>query len=168
MYFTKLIILCNVGFMNKSVNEFTDLTNLHTYQAGVIQTQAHRKLKKEVTNFLKPYGLTMMEWFALGLINDAQESGARLTEISSKLQTTLPYTTNLVNGLMFKGYLTRGIDKNDSRAKILRLEPAIQNKCNEIEINIREKMKELIYSKIKPTELATYLKVLYLIANVKD
>lgn len=153
--------------MNKSINYPNDkgLSGISTYRAGVIQSQAHRKLKKEVTSFLKPHGLTMMEWFGLGLIRDCGNEGIRLTKLSSDLQTTLPYTTNLVNGLMFKGYITRDTDTTDNRAKILKLTPGTEKKCKEIESDLRKKMRILIYSNIKPDELTTYVKVLYQIAN---
>ncbi len=153
--------------MNKSTNsenKFT-LTDIPTYQAGVVQSQAHRKLKKEVTEYLKPHGLSMMEWFALGLIKDAKNSEMRMTKLAEDLQTTLPYTTNLVNGLMYKGYVTRNHDDSDSRAKILKLVPGVDKKCNEIEYDLRKKMRDLIYSNITPKELSIYVKVLYQIAN---
>jgi DNA-binding MarR family transcriptional regulator len=153
--------------MNKSTNQSNsfNLSDITSYQAGVIQSQAHRKLKKQVTNFLKPHGITMMEWFALGLIKDSQDKGMRLTELAGQLQTTLPYTTNLINGLMHKGYLTRTTDKNDSRAKFLRLVPGVEETCNTIERNLREKMRQLIYADITPNELSIYIKVLFTIAS---
>lgn len=153
--------------MNKSTNlsdSFT-LANIATYQAGVIQSQAHRKLKKEVTEFLKPHRLSMMEWFALGLIKDRLSTGMRMTELASELQTTLPYTTNLVNGLMYKNYVTRNLDNSDSRAKILKLAPGVDKKCDAIEADLRKKMRDLIYANISPKDLNIYVKVLYQIAN---
>ncbi len=153
--------------MSKSTNftENFNLGSISTYQAGVVQSQAHRILKKEVSNFLKPYGLTMMEWFALGLIKDSSTAGIRLTQLSGQLQTTLPYTTNLINNLMNKGFIVRGSDKDDSRAKPLQLAPGIDKKCNGIETDLREKMRQLIYADISPKDLSIYVKVLYQIAN---
>lgn len=153
--------------MNKSTNNSNDLSLslISTYQAGVIQSQAHRKLKKEVTNFLKPHGLTMMEWFALGLIKDSSPKGLSLTKLSALLQTTLPYTTNLINGLTYKGYITRNSDKTDSRAKTLLMVPTFLESFNSIENDLRKQMRLLIYDQITPAELNTYIKVLYKIAN---
>lgn len=150
--------------MNKSTDNF-NLGLISTYQAGVVQSQAHRRLKKEVSEFLKPFGLTMMEWFALGLIKDSEHTGIRLTELSAELQTTLPYTTNLINGLMYKGFINRQSDGGDNRAKNLKLAPGIADKCEEIEKDLRAKMRLLIYSNISAKDLNTYVKVLYLIAN---
>jgi len=150
--------------MNKSTENF-NLSKISTYQAGVIQSQAHRILKKEISNYLSPYGLTMMEWFALGLIKDSEQTGLRMTELASELQTTLPYTTNLINSLMNKGFITRNSVKSDSRVKHLKLSPGINKKCEKIESSLRENMRSLIYSKIQPADLKTYIKVLYLIAN---
>jgi DNA-binding MarR family transcriptional regulator len=153
--------------MTKSINfsKNFNLAHISTYQAGVVQSQAHRKLKKEVSNFLRPYGLTMMEWFALGLIKDSQHTGLRLTELSNQLQTTLPYTTNLINSLMYKGFILRNSDKEDNRAKQLKLAPGVVEKCNKIEKDLRDKMRDLIYSNISPEDLSAYVKVLYQIAN---
>jgi DNA-binding MarR family transcriptional regulator len=165
--FTKLILIWYTGVMNKSNNSSKNfnLSHISTYQAGVVQSQAHRKLKKEVSSFLKPHGLTMMEWFALGLIKDSQDSGLRLTELSNQLQTTLPYTTNLTNNLMYKGFILRNSDRDDSRAIQLTLAPGIDKKCNEIEKDLRDRMRDLIYGSILPKDLSAYVKVLYQIAN---
>jgi len=150
--------------MNKST-ENLNLSKISTYQAGVVQSQAHRILKKEVSSYLVPYGLTMMEWFALGLIKDSEQTGLRMTELANELQTTLPYTTNLINSLMNKGFITRNSDISDNRAKHLKLAPGISKKCEQIESSLREDMRLLIYSNIQPADLRTYIKVLYLIAN---
>lgn len=107
----------------------------------------------------------MMEWFALGLIKDSQDSGLRLTELSNQLQTTLPYTTNLTNNLMYKGFILRNSDRDDSRAIQLTLAPGIDKKCNEIEKDLRDRMRDLIYGSILPKDLSAYVKVLYQIAN---
>lgn len=153
--------------MNKSTKNFT-LGHISSYQAGVVQSQAHRKLKKEVSDFLKPHGLSMMEWFALGLIMDSEHTSLRLTELSNELQTTLPYTTNLINSLMNKGFVIRNTDTSDYRAKHLTLAPGVAKKCEAIEIDLRQKMRLLIYQNISPKDLSTYVKVLYLIANNKE
>jgi DNA-binding MarR family transcriptional regulator len=153
--------------MNKSRNypENFNLAQISTYQAGVVQSQAHRRLKKEVSSFLKPHGLSMMEWFAIGLVRDSEHSGIRLTELADQLQTTLPYTTNLVNGLMYKGFIERNSDKSDARAKQLKVSESVIKKCDDIENDLRDKMRDLIYSNITPEDLSTYIKVLYIIAS---
>lgn len=149
-------------------DQVLNLSLINTYQSGVIQTQVHRKLKKEFSNFLKPHDLTMMEWFALGLIKDAGNAGLRLTELSKNLQTTLPYTTNLINSLMYKRFVIRDSDNEDSRAKKISLVAGVGKKCDNIEADLRKKMKTFIYGNISPKELSTYIKVLYKIANGTD
>lgn len=146
-------------------NDHLDLGVISTYKAGVVQSQAHRKLKKAVADFLKPHNLTMMEWFVLGLIKDAGEDGIRMSDLSNELQTTLPYTTNLINHLTNKGFVSRRTDTSDSRSKILSLSPEMVETCNKIEIDLRENMRKLIYSNISPDDLSTYVKVLYKIAE---
>lgn len=142
-----------------------DLGAISTYKAGVLQSQAHRKLKKAMADFLKPHNLTMMEWFTLGLIKDAGEHGIRMSDLSNELQTTLPYTTNLINHLSSKGFVSRRADESDSRSKLLTLTPNVSDTCDKIEISLRENMRKLIYSNISPDDLSTYIKVLYKIAE---
>lgn len=153
--------------MNKSIRNSAagNLSAISTYQAGVVQSQAHRKLKKAVASFLLPHGLTMMEWFALGLIKDAGESGLSTTALAAALQTTLPYTTNLINHLVNKGFVLRQTHSKDSRSKILRIDPEVIKMCEAIEIDLRENLRKLIYANISPEELQIYVKVLYKIAQ---
>jgi DNA-binding MarR family transcriptional regulator len=160
-------MLLYMNLSNKSVPNFDTLAMISTYQSGVIQSRAYRRLKKEVSAYLKPHNLTMMEWFVVGFIYDAQAKGIRITELASSLQTTLPYITNVVNTLALKGFVTRG-GAEDNRSKIIHLTPSARKACPIIEEDLRVSMRKLIYENIDPEDFKAYIKVLYQLANQKD
>src|SRR5690349_9130419 len=96
--------------MNKSTNlqnTSIDLSSITTYESGVIQSTAYRVLSKCVTDILKKHGLTMMQWFVLGTIYGAGTGGIRITDLSKKVDTGLPFLTNLINLLETKGLVHR-------------------------------------------------------------
>ncbi|MDQ2973537.1 MAG: hypothetical protein M3Q79_03590, partial [bacterium] len=77
------------------------------------------------------------------------------------LDTTLSFLTHTVNLLESKGILTRATHTEDNRAKIVLVSKSFRPKCQEIENDLREQLRESLYSKISPEELRVYVKVLY-------
>lgn len=144
-----------------------DLRKLSTYQAGIMQSSAHRALGVFVTRLLQPHGLTMMQWFVLGLIHDAGKTGMRMTTLAEQLNTTMAFVTNHINRLESMGLVTRTVDAIDTRARIVKLEPAARKKVEKIETELRAGMREGVYSLVSTEELLTYLKVLSKFAAIE-
>lgn len=142
------------------------LAEVTTYQSGVVQSAAIRKLNRFTGEFLEEYDLTTMEWFIIGTVYDAGKKGISLTNLKQKLGTTMPFITTSVNTLLKKGVLTKSADKNDARTKIVAITPSYQPTCIEIEKYLRTKMRELFYSNITPEELRTYVTVLYKMSDL--
>lgn len=143
-----------------------DLGNITTYESGVVQSTAYRILSKHVTEILKKHEVTMMQWFVLGTIYSAGTGGIRLTDLAKKVDTGLPFLTNLINLLETKNMVHRVSNLDDSRSKFVVVTPDFSRKCRTIEVDLREGMRKNLYQHISADDLATYIKVLYQIAAI--
>jgi DNA-binding MarR family transcriptional regulator len=143
------------------------LSDLTTYQSGVVQSAAHRNLRKFTDDCLKDHGLTTMQWFIVGTVYDAGDKGVRITELSKTIDTTLGFLTNSINLLESRGILERLDHASDSRSKMVVVSRSFRPKCQQIESDLRTKMRRSIYSKISPDELFIYIKVLYKLAELE-
>lgn len=144
-----------------------DLSNITTYQAGVAQSSAYRNLNKLFSAMLKEHELTSMQWFVLGTIYDAGHEGIQLTQLSTKLQTGLPFITNTINLLESKGMVQRRGSPTDSRSKMVLITDAYIPVCEKIEDDLRNKMRGTVYADISREELQTYIKVLVQLSQLK-
>lgn len=147
-----------------------DISQISTYQSGVAQAAAHRLINRVVTDYLLAYGLTPMQWFAIGYIYDAGRDGMRVSDLARTLGTTLPYITNKIIVLESKGLVRKVTHKGDSRIKMLTISPSYASTVKEIEAGLRERLRNELYSSdnISRDELQTYIKVLYKIINGKN
>ncbi len=154
--------------MSKSTPNSTtlELADVTTYQSGVIQSAAIRKLNRFIASFLEAYDLTTMEWFIIGTVYDAGDDGLSLTDLKNKLGTTMPYITNSVKSLLAKNVLVKSLDADDARTKIVSISLNYRPTCVDIEQYLRAKMRELFYRNITPEELKTYVNVLYKMSDL--
>lgn len=142
-----------------------DLSSITTYESGVVQSTAYRVLGKKVTQLLKKYDISMMQWFVLGTIYGAGTGGIRLTDLAEKVDTGLPFLTNLINLLETKGMVSRVSNREDSRSKFVVVTPEYLRKCKTIEADLRDGLRKSLYTHISPEDLRVYIKVLYQIAS---
>ena len=150
--------------MNKS-NEFTnkDISLITTYQSGIAQASAHRVINRVVSDYLIRYDITAMQWFIIGYVHDAGEAGVTLTELGHVLGTSFPYTTNTINLLESKGFISKKTHSEDSRTKLVTVNKEYEDMVNDIEEGLREELRKTLYStdNISREELQTYIRVLY-------
>lgn len=137
------------------------LGDITTYQSGVVQSNAQRVIRSFTNTYLIDHNLTTMQWFIIGTLLDAGQSGMRLTDLAQSVTTTLGYLTNTLNLLEAKGMITRTTDETDSRTKLVAVAESFLPKCTEIEQDLRKKMRKTIYASITPEELTIYIQVLY-------
>ncbi len=142
------------------------MSTITTYESGVVQSSAYRVLSKHVTEILKKHDVSMMQWFVLGTIYSAGTGGIRLTDLAKKVDTGLPFLTNLINLLETKGMVHRVSNLDDSRSKFVVVTPDFSRKCRTIEADLREGMRKSLYKDILPGDLAIYVKVLYQLAAI--
>lgn len=140
-----------------------DISRITTYQSGVAQAAAHRLINRVVTDFLLAYGLTPMQWFAIGFVYDTGTAGIRPSDLARSLDTTLPYVTNTINTLEAKGILTKKAHSGDSRIKLISVAPSFRATVDEIESGLRARLRDELYSDdhISRDELQAYIHVLY-------
>lgn len=154
--------------MNKS-RKFSekDISLITTYQSGIAQASAHRRVNRIVTDFLLAHNLSPMQWFTLGTIYDASPAGIRLSDLARSLDTTLPYITNSINMLESKNLVGKMTHPGDSRIKIVAVNPEKIPIIQEIEAGLRERMRDELYSedRISREELSVYIHVIYKMLN---
>lgn len=143
-----------------------DISNITTYESGVMQSTAHRILGRINAKYLSQYELTAMQWFVIGFVYDAGKKGMRIGDLMRKLDTTMPFITTIVNLLESRNILTKVNDTTDSRVKIVRIHPDYIAKVSEIEAGLRDELRLQLYrsDSISRDELSTYITVLYKIA----
>lgn len=153
-----------MNVMPKSTNsQQVDISQIATYQSGIAQASAHRIINRVVSDYLLKHGLTAMQWFAIGTIYDAGSEGIRLSDLSRKLSTTLPFVTNLVSLLESKGMVRKVAHAGDSRIKLVSVTPKYRRTVDTIERELREHMRTTLYADdgISRDELQAYITVLY-------
>lgn len=144
-----------------------DISTVTTYQSGVAQAAAHRRINRVVSDFLLTYGLTPMQWFAIGYIYDSGDAGIRLSDLAHALGTTLPYITTHINVLEAKGIVGKKSHSGDSRIKLVTIVPNYRATVGKIEAGLRERMRSELYSedRISRQEITDYIHVLYKIIS---
>lgn len=157
--------------MKRLSNKFMkkDISQISTYESGVVQSAAHRQTMKVKTDFLSQYDLTGMQWFVLGFVYEAGNDGISLTNLRSILDTTMPFITNTINTLEDKGYIHKTTSKSDNRIKIATLNQKRRELVEEIETGLREALRTELYTRdgISREELQTYIRVIYKLAQNK-
>jgi len=153
--------LKSITFMNK------DISQIKTYESGVVQSAAHRLTMKLKTEYLAQYDLSVMQWFVIGFAYEAGTDGIRLNQLMKHLDTTMPFITTLVNTLELKSIIQKVSDTDDSRVKIAKLKPSYRPQVIKIEAGLRDKLREELYGNdnISREELSTYISVLYKIVQ---
>lgn len=142
------------------ITQAEHLRQLKTYHVGVIESAAHRALRKHKDALLKSYGITGMQWYIIGTVADAGYAGVRITDLAKQLDTTQAFLTNTVNLLESKGILERRINSEDNRSSFVLLREPYRKTSDEIERNLRAKLRKSIYSRITPSQLKTYIEVI--------
>ncbi len=144
-----------------------DISQITTYQSGIAQASAHRVINRIVSDFLLRYDMTAMQWFTIGAVLDAGKNGIRLSDLTRRLDTTLPYVTNIINLLESKSMVNKIGHAGDSRIKLVSINPDFLPTVHEIEIELRAHLREVLYrdDHISRDELQAYISVLYKIAR---
>ncbi len=154
--------------MTKSTHsEKRDISQITTYQSGIVQSSAHRVLNRVTSDYLLRYGLSSMQWFMIGSIYDAGTSGVRLSDLMRRMNTTLPYITNTISLLESKRIVNKITHSGDSRIKLVSIAPSYISTIGEIEDGLRDHLRAALYKDghITRDELSAYITVLYKLAQ---
>ena len=146
----------------KDLDAMETLQDMPTYTAGIAQATAYRLLKKFTEECISEHDLTMMHWYIIGTLYESDpEVGPSVSDLATMLDTGLPYITNTINSLEARGIVERRCCKDDSRVKRLYLNQTYIPIVQEIEAEMRKRMRATLYKDISPSELLTYVKVLH-------
>lgn len=147
--------------MSRRINKYIgSIADLKTYHVGVIESAAHRALRKHKDGLLKEYGLTSMQWYIIGTVADTGDAGVRITDLAKTLDTTLAFLTNTVNLLEKMGILARRMNEEDNRSSFVVLKRNYRKTYLKIEEELRHKLRQTIYTRVTPDELKTYINVI--------
>lgn len=85
------------------------------------------------------YGLTMAQWFALGCVGHAEESGLTHSELGKRLMLSKAPITGVVDRLERSGFVVRAADEHDRRVSRIKITP----KGIETWLTVRGSLREL-------------------------
>lgn len=145
---------------NRILGQIDTLHDLKTYHVGIIESAAHRALRQHKDTLLRNYGITGVEWYIIGTIADAGSQGIRLTELARMLGTTMGFMTKTMKLLEAKDIVLRTANAADARSSYFILNNNYKKTYEEIEHELRARLRKSIYSLVTPEELTTYIKVL--------
>jgi DNA-binding MarR family transcriptional regulator len=152
---------------NKTTSKPFNLASMTTYQAGVLQASAHRNLQRNCDEVLRQYELTTMQWLIIGSIYNAKGVPLRLTDLAAVTGTGLPYITSTLNYLEEKRIITRKLNNEDSRSKIIFIADDYIEQLAIIEKDLRKNLRETLYENIDAQDFNTYIKVIVQLADIK-
>jgi DNA-binding MarR family transcriptional regulator len=144
------------------------LTDTTTYHNTLTQARAHRTLKTKLSSFLRPHNLTMMQWAIVGSLHKAGETGMRVSDLATQLDTSLAFVTTTLNVLEAKGVVERAHHALDNRAKVVHLTSDFIPKVEPIEKEVATKMREWLVPAVGREQLETYIDVIHKIANAEQ
>lgn len=134
---------------------------LNTYDVGLLQAQAYRALSTFMGSALQEFGLSMIEWGALGRICD--NPGLRVSEIARALSVEVPRVIFLIKRLERKGYVVRKLYPSDKRVVVIISTGTGQRRRDEVETVVKERLRYFVLG-VKRKDLTSYLKVLEFLA----
>ena len=134
--------------------------NLKTYQVALLQAKAHRAVQHYTAEFLKPYGLTAMEWTLLGYIADKSNGGVKATDIAEAFSVDASLMTNTINKLVMQELVVRAPHPDDQRIRMIKLTDKGADLVSEIESSLEPSMLGQWLSGLSPALLGSYVKVL--------
>lgn len=137
-----------------------------TYEAGVLQARAYRKLRAFMSSQLRKHDLTMMQWALLGMVVDNRKSGITIGTLAHILEVEPPLVTNMVNDAIANGMLMKQTDTKDRRVRIVLPTDKCINRVNKVEKQLRGEFKVWVKS-INSLQLAGYIKTLKQIADLE-
>lgn len=134
---------------------------LKTYQAGLLQSKAHRALTAFMTAQLAKHNLSLPQWAALGVLSEETEVSP--STIAGILGVKPPVATKVLNELVHKRLLKRTKHERDHRAAVLHLTAEGIALVGVVEQQLRKELR-IYLADIKISELMTYIQVLNKIA----
>lgn len=137
-----------------------------SYELGIAEMLMARQATNHRNRVLKPYGLSSVEWFVLGLIqNKSAEGGIRVTDLATILDVQTTYITATLNTLRAKGYVDALRDQSDARVRLLVITKTGSKAVATIEEQLHAEFEDVLQGKVSSEEFAHYVHVLEELAH---
>lgn len=127
------------------------------HQEALLESQAYRLLRANVSRTLAAFELSMPEWILLGQLSDSGE--LRLNELAALLQVEASQVTILVKELHKKELLTLRSHPEDNRAKLIVVTEKTKQLILQINTQIHQSLEPLMKD-ISSQDIAAYFRVL--------
>jgi len=96
-----------------------------------------RRLFRIVEDKAKELGIDPLAHQALLQVYGSPGQALRVSQLGERLDITTAFTSNLVKGLVRRGYLLRESLASDARVTILRITDAGRDLCNRVDADVR-------------------------------
>lgn len=146
--------------------DMSDLVSLSTYEAGMLQTRAHRSLQKYSDHILDSYGITKQQWMVIGMVADADGERISITELAEIFDTTDRAMAETVEYLAARTILRQHEADAETGSITASITDTFVPTLSHIEFTFRKSLRKTIYATVSPADLRTYLKVLYKLSQV--
>ncbi len=140
-----------------------------SYELGIAEMLMARQATNYRNRILKPYGLSSVEWFVLGLIQSkSAEGGIRVTDLALILDVQTTYITAILNTLRGKGYVDSLKDHNDARVRLLVITKTGSTAVATIEEALRKELEKALHGRVTGEQFASYIHVLQEIGHTEE
>lgn len=142
------------------------------YKACLLHSRAERVLKHLVSKRLEKRGINRMGWLLLASISEPSkhDEGHTMGELAEVLDIRLSQLTALASKMNREGLLLQIISPKDKRTKYVRATPKGTKLLDDIEIVMREAMKDWL-AQVEKDDLLSYMNTvenLSKVSRIKD
>jgi MarR family transcriptional regulator for hemolysin len=141
-----------------------ELPSIPTYHACVLHARAYRTVREFMVSKLEPYGLTMMEWALLGVVDETKSAGISPSELSHTIDVGLPMITGMVNRVEAMQLIDRKSTDKDKRRRVVIVTPKGRQIVKKVESQMRADF-GIWLSDVDPKELEAYVIVMRQLAH---
>jgi MarR family transcriptional regulator for hemolysin len=113
---------------------------------------------------LEPYGLTMMEWALLGVVDETKNAGISPSELSQTIDVGLPMITGMVNRVEAMQLIDRKSTDKDKRRRVVVSTPKGRQIVKKVESQMRADFGTWL-SDVDRDELEAYVTVMKQLAH---
>lgn len=145
------------------------LKNNKMYALAMAQSFVSRNLNDFYQNTLRRHGLTSIEWYMLGAIDEANERGGiRVTDLAGRFNVKTTYITSVLNGLRTKGYIETRYDANDARVRLAIMTKKGSQELPVIERAVRTETAHLLDGILTPEEFEAYVQAVQKVSHLRQ
>jgi len=132
------------------------------YELGMVHMLTFRKINDFYQTSLKQHGLTPVEWFMLGAIQDATPNGGiRVTDLAISFNVKTTYVTSTLNNLRTKKFVNTRFDPSDARVRLAILTSSGAKRLSEIELFMRKEIAQSFDGRLSADEFSQFMKTMY-------